>query len=292
MKRAIYIIFSGSFLLSVGVYFYSTDSQYFSIANSENVSLSKKKIYKSKYNPQRKRNLFSPTSIKPYKLSRSKIDSYLKCPRCFYLDRRCGVTPPGSYAYTLNNAVDVLLKKEFDQYRIKNKQHPLCVKYEVDAVPFSHPNLNDWRMFQRGIQYLHKPSNFLVTGAIDDIWVKPNGKLIIVDYKATSIKGEVSLENRGYYKTQMEIYQWLFMKNGFPVSRTGYFVYCNGNKERDSLDGKLEFKITLLPYNGDTSWVEDVLLEIKDCLMSDIIPESSESCGYCKYRNAVKSHIT
>lgn len=32
--------------------------------------------------------LFDPGSDKPFALSRSKVELFLECPRCFYLDRR------------------------------------------------------------------------------------------------------------------------------------------------------------------------------------------------------------
>jgi len=65
---------------------------------------------------KRKRNLFDPASSEPFPLSRSKIEFFLKCPRCFYLDRRLGVKPPGMPSMTLNRAVDSLMKAEFDGY--------------------------------------------------------------------------------------------------------------------------------------------------------------------------------
>ena len=46
------------------------------------------------YNSQRTRNLFLPGAEKPFKFSRSKIQDFLDCPRCFYLDRRCGTAQP------------------------------------------------------------------------------------------------------------------------------------------------------------------------------------------------------
>ena len=60
---------------------------------------------------------------------------------------------------------------------------------------------------RRGIQYLHSPTNLLITGGVDDVWVYPNGELIIVDYKATSKDGEVNLDSDWQigYKRQMEV---------------------------------------------------------------------------------------
>jgi len=45
-------------------------------------------------------NIFDPKSDKQFKLSRSKIDLFMECPQCFYLDRRLGVgRPPGFTFY-------------------------------------------------------------------------------------------------------------------------------------------------------------------------------------------------
>jgi RecB family exonuclease len=246
---------------------------------------------KSKYASQRTENMFLVTDDKPYKLSRSKIEAYVSCPRCFYLDRKCGTKQPPMFPYTLNTAVDTLLKREFDQYRIAQKPHPYLIEHNIDAIPFAHAELDDWRMNQRGIKYHHIPTNFIIMGVIDDVWINSQGELIIVDYKATSVNKEVTLDDRGSYKRQMEIYQWLFRKNGFNVSNTGYFVYCNGDKGKSSFDNTLHFKISLLPYEGNDGWVEETLLAIKTCLMDDVLPEPSQNCDYCAYYKAVTSHI-
>ncbi len=241
------------------------------------------------YNPHRTRNLFDPKSPEPFRLSRSRIDLFLNCPRCFYIDRRLGVDRPPGYPFSLNSAVDALLKKEFDTHRAKGSTHPLMAHYGVDAVPFLHEKMDEWRdSLRRGIQYHHGNTNFVITGGVDDIWVKPNGELIIADYKATSKTGEVSLDAEWQigYKRQMEIYQWLFRKNGFKVSDTGYFVYCNGIADAEAFDAKLEFNVKLIPYTGKTDWIEPVLADISACLSAKEIPRAGLDCDYCAYRAA------
>ena len=243
------------------------------------------------YKPRRKTYLYTPDVLFPFRISRSKIDLFLNCPRCFYFDRRLGVAQPPGFPFSLNSAVDKLLKKEFDIHRADGTPHPLMKTYGVNAVPYQNTNMNKWRDALRGgIEYLHKETNLLITGGIDDLWVNPKGELIIVDYKATSKDGEVSLDADWQigYKRQMEIYQWLFRKNNYKVSSTGYFVYCNGSTDREAFDGKLEFDIKLIPYKGDDSWVEQTILDIHQCLNSDKLPESGEECDYCKYRQAIK----
>jgi len=236
--------------------------------------------------------MYDPSSTETFRLSRGKIDAFIKCPRCFYYDRRLGIGQPPGYPFSLNSAVDTLLKKEFDIHRVAGTAHPLMRSYGLDAVPFQHEKMDEWRdSLRRGVTVPISGTHVIVTGGVDDVWVTPDGELIIVDYKATSKADEVTLD-AGWqigYKRQMEFYQWLFRMNGFTVSPTGYFVYCNGDADKTAFDAKLEFDITLLPYTGDDSWVEPTIRKAIDCLNSDTIPESGEDCDFCLYRTAIKS---
>lgn len=244
------------------------------------------------YNSQRTRGIYTPDSKEPFKLSRSKIDLFLQCPRCFYLDRKLGVGRPPGFPFALNSAVDALLKQEFDTYRADGTKHPLIEKYGVDARPVPHKDLDKWRHNFTGIQFLHEPTNFMIFGAIDDLWQNSQGEYIVVDYKSTSKDEEITELNKEWqdgYKRQMEVYQWLLRQNGYKVSDTGYFVYCNGKKDRKAFDGKLEFDVTLVPYTGNDSWVENTILEAHKCLNSDKIPKANPECDYCSYVESVYS---
>ncbi len=243
------------------------------------------------YNPKRTKNLFSPDQI--FTLSRSGIDLYVQCQRCFYLDKKLGVGRPPGFPFSLNSAVDALLKREFDSHRAKGIAHPLMKEYGIDAVPFADDRMDEWRdALRRGIKYFHEPTNLILRGGVDDVWVNPSGELHIVDYKATSKSTEVSLDAawQDGYKRQMEIYQWLFRHNNFKVSDVGYFVYCNGNADKEAFDGKLEFAVKVIPYKGDDSWVEETVINIRKCLVSDKVPEKSVDCDFCAYVDARRSN--
>jgi RecB family exonuclease len=239
---------------------------------------------------KRKRNFFDPDSEKSFQLSRSKLEDFTRCRRCFYLDRRLGIGRPSTPPYTLNSAVDHLLKKEFDLYRAKAEPHPLLKAYGIEAIPYAHPELDEWRENFKGIRILHAPTGLTVTGAIDDLWVRPDGELIVVDYKATSKEGEITLEDewKVAYKRQMEIYQWLLRQKGLPVSNTGYFVFANARKDPEGFHGNLLFSMTLLGYEGNADWVEPLILEIHRCLSSELMPDPNPACEYCAYRLAAR----
>jgi len=231
------------------------------------------------------KNIYYKENKEPFRLSRAKIDLYFDCPRCFYLDVKFGVSRPSGFPLNLNQAVDTLLKKEFDLDRAKGEQYPLLKRYGLKLKPFKHQDMKDWRDNRRGIRYYHQPTNFEIYGAIDDVWVDENEVLYIVDFKSTSTTKTISLDEewKNSYKRQMEIYQWLFRRNGFKVSNTGYFIYCNGKTDREAFDAKLEFDINVLPYDGNDKWVEQTLFDIKKLLESDEIPEPSPYCDYCNY---------
>ena len=242
------------------------------------------------YNPKRSRNLYKKGSKESFRLSRSKVDLFVECPKCFYLDRRLGVGRPPGYPFSLNSAVDTLLKKEFDIHRAKNTKHPLIEKYGVDAMPVAHEQLDEWRENFKVIQYLHEPTNLIITGAIDDLWQNSKDEYIVVDYKATAKAEPVTALDQPWqdgYKRQMEIYQWLLRRNGLQVSDTGYFVYCTGRPDAEAFDAKIDFDIHLIPYLGNDDWVEPKISELHACLNGDGVPDAGADCDYCAYVDAV-----
>lgn len=245
------------------------------------------------YKSQRTRNIFDPNASKPYKISRSKLDLFIRCPRCFYLDRRLGVGQPPGYPFSLNSAVDTLLKKEFDYYRQQQKPHPLLVENGIEAIPYRHSQIDEWRdSLRRGIQFQIPDTNIILTGGVDDVWINTQTQeLVIVDYKATSKAGQVTLDADWQmgYKRQAEIYQWLFCKNGFNVSDTAYFVYCNGRADAERFNKQLLFDISLIPYVGKTDWVESSIHKAYECLCSNEIPPYGDNCDFCQYILAVAS---
>lgn len=230
---------------------------------------------------------FDASASEPYTISRSKIDRFLECPRCYWLEARYGIGRPDTPPFSLNNAVDELLKKEFDAYRAKGERHPLMETYAVPAIPYAHEKIEEWRdALKRGIAFRDVENNLIIRGGIDDVWVNERGELHIVDYKATAGKESVTLDDEWkiQYKRQVEIYQWLFRKNGFDVSPIAYFVYANGLSNKQALAGRLEFDMTILPYEGDDSWIPAVVKNLKTCLVSDAIPAPGTACEYCPYR--------
>ena len=122
---------------------------------------------------------YEPGQTDSFKVSRSKIELFTQCPRCFWLDARLKIKRPNGPPFNINKAIDELFKKEFDNYRTKGEPHPIMTDNQINAVPFQHADLDKWRYNFTGVQALHQSSNLLVFGAVDDVWVNDDGELIV-----------------------------------------------------------------------------------------------------------------
>jgi hypothetical protein len=86
----------------------------------------------------------------------------------------------------------------------------------------------------------------------------------------------------------MEVYQWLLKQNGFMVSDTGYFVYATGRQDLDGFDNKVEFQTHVFPHHGNSDWVEQTIINMKQCMDSDTMPPVGTAamggpCEFCTY---------
>ncbi len=233
---------------------------------------------------------YRPGQAEPFKVSRSKIELFKQCPRCFWLDARLKIKRPSSPPFNINKAIDELFKKEFDVHRKAGTPHPIMVENSVEAVPYQHADLDKWRYNFTGVATLHEPTNLHVFGAIDDVWTDAAGNLIVVDYKATAKQSDVTIDSDWQisYKRQLEVYQWLLRQNGFNVSDTGYFVYTNARFDVGGFNDRVEFKTKLIPYKGSDSWIEPTLAKMKKCLEDDGMPPVGTAamggpCEFCEY---------
>jgi len=230
---------------------------------------------------------YEPGQTQPFPLSRSKVSNFLQCPRCFYLDVRHKISPPSGPILTLNGAVDKLLKTEFGLLRQTQQPHPELVRAGVSAVPFQHPDLAIWRDNRKGARFLHQPPGFEIYGAIDDLLMDPaTDKIHVIDFKCTAKQQDVTSLEGDYapiLKRQIEFYAFILKKMGLDVSETAYFFYSNGCADRPGFHGRLDFRISVVPHQCDTSWIEPTLRQIKDVLEAPKAPEPSEKCGHYKY---------
>ena len=162
-------------------------------------------------------------------------------------------------------------------------------------MPFKHKDLERWRSNFQGIRYVSLEHNYDFSGAIDDVWQKQNGDLIIVDVKATARNNFdwsetfSKYEYAKAYKRQLEMYQWLFKKMVFKLPLT-YLLYFNAKKNEEAFNCQLKFDVHLIKLDCSTSWVESTIINTVNLLRSDIFPKPSLNCEYCNYLKSAGSY--
>ena len=267
----------------------------------------------------RHRGTYKPEHPEPYELSRSQIQSFLKCPACFWMNRVKGIKFPGMPGFLLNTATDTLLKKDFDVYRELQQPHPFMERHGLGhLVPFKHDDFELWtKSLQLGLRASYEPADFIIGGGLDDVWHnRETDEIHIVDYKSTAGKrnekgtalNPISLFGtyKEAYKNQMDMYQWILKQQGFNVSNTGYFVYVNGDQhfqggmlEEDADAANMKFDVQLIEYEGNSDWVEQSILDVKACLDSSDCPDHANSgfgpkgdkqCEYAQLFEQMQEH--
>jgi hypothetical protein len=223
-------------------------------------------------------------SLQRRQLSRSKIELFRECPRCLYLDVARGIGRPSGPPFTLNNAVDALMKAEFDRYRAAGEPHPLFATVGLDAVPFRHAEMDRWRHNFTGVRWTDEESGWTLCGAVDDLWQARSGEIIVADYKATA-RTEMPTARNIYpsYRRQMDVYQFLVRRQGLEVSDRGWFVYVNGDGRAAEWGERLCFATALVPYDGNDEWVLDAFRHAVAVIAEPAPPPPGPECEFCAY---------
>ena len=112
-----------------------------------------------------KKKIYIPDSKIPFKLSRTKIDLYFECKRCFFLDQKLGIKRPHGAPLVLNNKIVNDFKNELNFCRTEKKSHPEIIKIKKSFVPIQHSKIDDWKNSFKGVGFYHKETNFFIPSA-------------------------------------------------------------------------------------------------------------------------------
>ena len=152
--------------------------------------MKERRIYKKDGALSRHRGRFNPEHPGPFELSRSKVESFIRCPACFWLDRARGVKFPSIPSFNINSNTDRLLKRDFDSVRGR-ETHPALAKAGLGhLIPFDHEDLGKWTnslhfaLTPSHFNTLHQETNILFGGGLDDVLQNQySGQLHVVDFK-------------------------------------------------------------------------------------------------------------
>jgi len=217
------------------------------------------------------------------RISRSQIELFIDCPRCFWLEIKHNIKRPENFSGGyIGSKYDPLLKNYFDKHRKNNKTPEEIEKHNLKL--FSNIEiLKTWR--GKGIKYFNEKHNIVYYGKIDDLLTKDE-YLIPFDFKTTISKNFQIYED---YKRQLEIYGYLLKKNNYPVLETGifYVVKININENFEKIEEREIVRIENLNYEI----YDEILENLIETYKSKKEPKPSPNCEFCQRDEQIKRLI-
>ena len=213
------------------------------------------------------------TTGQPLSLSKSSLEVYRDCPRCFWLEQNNVRRRPRGIKSTLPNGMDAVLKAYFDRFR---GSLPPELKGHVDGeLVRDQLLLNGWRNYRGGLIYEDPFLKARLKGLLDDCVVK-NGIYAALDYKT---KGFTPKEDaHKWNQDQLDIYSLLLEANGYRAADHGYLIFYHPVRVREA--GMVQFGITPRRVSTDRHSALR-LFEEAVSLIRGAEPASRPECEYC-----------
>ena len=145
----------------------------------------------------RHRGVYKKENPEPYELSRSRIENFVKCPSCFYLVQVKGINFPSIPGFNINEATDILLKKDFDRYRGTKITHPYLVKQGMShMVPYDHEHFELWTQSMHfgatdRMHTVHKETNLKIGGGLDDVWLNTKNEKLVATASLAQVRSPI-----------------------------------------------------------------------------------------------------
>ncbi len=220
-----------------------------------------------------------PIEKKNFRLSPSALNLMKECPRCFWLTQHKVWKRPAGIFPSLPSGMDRILKNHFNKFRDADQLPPeLCDNSECEGTNLFGENesekelLKKWQNNRKGISWQDNKGNEL-HGAVDNLLVK-DGKIIVLDYKTRGYP--LKDETADHYQTQLDIYNFLFRKNGYKTEDFAFLLFYVPKEVLPT--GEVVFYTSLIKMkvnikNAEKVWERAIKLLEGDC--------PKETCEWC-----------
>jgi len=234
------------------------------------------------------------------KLSKSKVNTYLKCPLEFKFQYIDEIEVPQNKYMALGSDVHLIAEKfaekfedNLDDVNIENELLKIAHEEEIGYDLTEHiDNLgsffkeifidNDYKLFSQEEYLLDEKNRF--SGICDIILEDENGELIVIDYK-TSKSSSFSKYRRElcYYKLLVEnVYEK-------PVSQVGIFFTKNGRLRLLEVCDEENKRYYL--NDDEIREAVDTLHHVRDEINNEHFPAKRQFlCRYCTYKHICNAY--
>jgi CRISPR/Cas system-associated exonuclease Cas4 (RecB family) len=215
------------------------------------------------------------------RLSPSSLNLFLECPKCFWLEQREGIHRPAGPFPSLPGGMDIVIKKYFDRYRLKEKLPPE-IEGKVEGKLFPDLEvLNQWRNWRTGLRFHDKDTEAILVGALDDCLIH-EGFYIPVDYKTRGF--DLKEDSTQFYQNQLNCYSLLLESNKLPQLSFAYLIYFIPKEVKES--GVVKFNIEVKKVKTDPEAALKVFHEAV-ALLKGTMPKSHSECKFCVWKDGL-----
>lgn len=229
------------------------------------------------------------------KISAKQLGNLVKenfCPRCFYIGYKIQFRYPWTVFAGILSKMDSLQKKSVTKYYEKNGHLPAWLEAEgIIGKPLKSPGPKKFRTEVAGVT---------LSGSIDLLLEKPNGELIIIDFKTASPKNG-SDPFMPVYDIQLQGYAKIAEELGLGKVTELYLVYFEaetqideeiicGYVEEETLD--VPFKVTVKKLALKTEeHLLNLIEQFKTIVTAETLPEAQPGCPDCQKINHILNLI-
>lgn len=212
-----------------------------------------------------------------WKLTPSQLTFGFKCPCCFYATVKHGWKKP----YEPFPSVFGLIDKAQRSYW--HNQHSLLFSPEL---PPGTLNTTEVWVKSEVINLPGHSDNFFISGKIDCLIHLEGGGYAVADFKTSQID-KLGTIYKEIYARQLHLYAWALER---PADRSKLFTPIKqlglmGYEPRYLLDGEtLIFRRQWVEIERNDAWFLEFLSSVLSLLESDLQPNPTEDCDWCKIR--------
>ena len=87
----------------------------------------------------RHRGVYKPSQVEPYELSRFRVENFMRCPACFYMQQVEGIKFPEIPGFNINEATCSLINIKPRYFRKFYPLHLLHIKTSGASHEIFHP---------------------------------------------------------------------------------------------------------------------------------------------------------
>jgi len=211
------------------------------------------------------------------KLSPSRLDLFMECERCFWLQMNENIERPRQPFPSLPSGIDGKVKEHFDRFRGKEEKPPELRGTELEL--FDGQNFVDYaRSWNTEPKWRDRETGAVLRGGLDELLVNEEGEMVVLDYKTKGYEPENEVPD--YYRRQVELYSLILEENGYRTADQGVILYFY--PDSFTRDGGFNFHTELKRTDIDTERAKKV---VRDAVKTTegSLPGHGESCDYCEW---------